>query len=478
MMMKNVILLLILIVIGFTFYSRPSIVYANNNSISIPIATNKIENIDGNANSDEWKDAYKISFPEARLDGQNVTIYLRYESNNRALDIGFIIPGKSPVPFQSASYEGMHFAFDVTDSKNQYLNSDDHLISLYRDKTVQYSIGHKEKGWIANATTATTSETNLPLQEPFSKVYFKITSASDSWSGESKVYFKSEPTLYRFSILEETNVTSRTGHQVHKAVNFPLSSKLTNPSTWTDIKFANQLGNNTSNEKSPLAPEVILYNPKIDGLKVTMDGKAIPASGVNITKIHFDWGDGKAEDGNFPLSHSYIEPRSYTITVTAYDNNSLSNSSTESILIPKQENDNPELIITNARVDGPTITISGDATSKSGGQITKYHIDWNDGKTNDVRDFPFVHAYDKPGNYIVSIKVYDSNDLTNTRDLPIEIKQSTLLPSETSNNDLISRIFEPSIMAAIITTIGGIIGIIITVRSKSTSKRRRKNSSN
>jgi hypothetical protein len=390
--MMNVIILLILVVIGFTFHLRPSIVYANSDSVSIPLATNEIKNIDGNIDSNEWKDAHKISFSEARLDGQNVTVYLKYESNNTALDIGFIIPGKSPIPFQSASYEGIHFAFDITDSKSQYLNSNDHLISLYRDKTVQYLIGHKEKGWITNATTATTSETNLPLQEPFSKIDFSITSAINSWSGEFKVYFKSEPTLYRFSILEETNVTSRTGHQIHQTINFPQSSKLTNPSTWTDIKF----------EKTP-----------------------------------------------GPLPRSLVDK---TVNETS-----------------SVDETKPELFITNIRAEDLTVTVSGDAISKSGGQIKNYHIDWNDAKTNDLKNFPFVHQYDKPGTYIISIKVEDTNGQTTAWDRSVTL--------QASNIDLISRIFEPSIMAAIITTIGGIIGVIITVRAKSTSKRRRNSSS-
>jgi hypothetical protein len=140
---RYVFLFILMLAILFIYCLSP-IFGDNENPISIPIIHNKI-NLDGNLDSDEWKNGYRATFPESRLNGQNVSVQLKYESNIRVLDGGFIIPGRSAPIYLSNSSEGIHFLFDVMPSANEHLNSDDHDIAFYRDGTVQYSIGDKEK---------------------------------------------------------------------------------------------------------------------------------------------------------------------------------------------------------------------------------------------------------------------------------------------------------------------------------------------
>jgi PKD repeat protein len=86
-----------------------------------------------------------------------------------------------------------------------------------------------------------------------------------------------------------------------------------------------------------IPPDIILNEPKTEGLKTTISGEVISAK--NITRIAIDWGDGTSQNGTFPLfnmSHTYSKPDLYTITITTYDderNLSASKSMQDTVLL-------------------------------------------------------------------------------------------------------------------------------------------------
>ena len=85
-------------------------------------------------------------------------------------------------------------------------------------------------------------------------------------------------------------------------------------------------------------PSLTLYNPKITGLNVSIDGIANPGwSVVTLTRIHCNWGDGIEEDIHFPASHVYEKPGTYVITVTAYQSDGLTDKETVEVTVPLPE---------------------------------------------------------------------------------------------------------------------------------------------
>jgi PKD repeat protein len=56
-----------------------------------------------------------------------------------------------------------------------------------------------------------------------------------------------------------------------------------------------------------------------------------------VIAIEWDWGDGTVETSWFPASHQYTEPNTYTVTVTAIDdqNNRVSQSVIAEVFAPK-----------------------------------------------------------------------------------------------------------------------------------------------
>jgi len=123
------------------------------------------------------------------------------------------------------------------------------------------------------------------------------------------------------------------------------------------------------------------------GLKVTVTGQAVPRSGGGggqITKIHFDWGDGNSADtSSLPASHNYINPGKYNITITAYDSNGLSTTKTMPVVIKEIAGPPPllsppnRLPVANAGTDqtvnaDDTVTLDGTKSTDSDGIIRSY----------------------------------------------------------------------------------------------------------
>jgi thiol-disulfide isomerase/thioredoxin len=71
-------------------------------------------------------------------------------------------------------------------------------------------------------------------------------------------------------------------------------------------------------------PELTLFTPVIEGLKVTINGVTMPGTqGRTVSRIYWDWGDGSSEDHYFPASHTYKTGGLYTVKVTSYQSNGL-----------------------------------------------------------------------------------------------------------------------------------------------------------
>ena len=86
--------------------------------------------------------------------------------------------------------------------------------------------------------------------------------------------------------------------------------------------------------KSSLPPKITLGEPFINGLNVTLNGVTLPGMhGAAVSRIHWDWGDGTSGDNWFPASHTYDRIGSYIVTVTSYQSDGLSLTSTKAFTL-------------------------------------------------------------------------------------------------------------------------------------------------
>lgn len=89
------------------------------------------------------------------------------------------------------------------------------------------------------------------------------------------------------------------------------------------------LGDPTIGPRIPMvkAPNLSLFSPEIDGFTVTINGVTLPGNPhATVVRINWNWGDGYLEDHWFPTSHTYSQSGIYTVNVTSYQSDGLSES--------------------------------------------------------------------------------------------------------------------------------------------------------
>src|SRR5512136_2044699 len=87
-----------------------------------------------------------------------------------------------------------------------------------------------------------------------------------------------------------------------------------------------------------LPPRVFLTKTETDQYTSTVYGIALPGTiNETITTVQWDWGDNSTpEYHEFPFSHAYSSPGSYTLSVTAVQSDGQTATQTETISIVRQ----------------------------------------------------------------------------------------------------------------------------------------------
>jgi hypothetical protein len=222
------IFILIVLIIGPLQFSVP-VFGTDRSQINIPTLEEKIL-FDGNVEENRWSNSYRVSFPEAGFEGQNVTVYLHYEPNEKALIGAFVIPDDSPAD-NKREFDAIRFIFDVSASTQSVV----HDIALYRYGEIIYRIENEMK--------SKSNVSPLNLQPPFERIEFKTNSDANRWTGQFRIYFSTEPTIYKFVIQQQNDWTGKQGNvSLYPSPDINLAD----PSTWGNILFRSEVSEVTS----------------------------------------------------------------------------------------------------------------------------------------------------------------------------------------------------------------------------------------
>ncbi|MBP1929942.1 hypothetical protein J2741_002538 [Methanolinea mesophila] len=205
-------------------------------------------------------------------------------------------------------------------------------------------------------------------------------------------------------------------------------------------------------------PYLVLGVPVVDNLTCTMYGVAAPGSGnVTIENIRWDWGDSQTpEYHGFPYSHFYSGAGVYTLTITALQSDGQETARNVTVTIaqpvvpattpvatvsgtatvtPTQTTEGPGpgipvsppvLTLLEPVVDGMNVTVNGNLNPGSPGTvITIVNVDWNDGNTTTSPDLPVTYRYSTPGTYTIAITGTQSDGLSTTKRITLEIRNQT-----------------------------------------------------
>ncbi|MDD1708708.1 MAG: diadenylate cyclase [Methanoregulaceae archaeon] len=195
-------------------------------------------------------------------------------------------------------------------------------------------------------------------------------------------------------------------------------------------------------------PRIVLIRTEADGLNSTVFGTAIPGSlNTTITKIQWDWGDNSTlEHHEFPHSHTYDSPGTYTIAVTASQSDGLTVTQQETVAItrpvlpvitigtnpipfqspgPAALPGAPVLTLLEPVIDRMNVTLNGNLNPGSPGvTITSVRVDWDDGNVTTVTDLPATYRYHSAGIFTVNITGTQSDGQSITKGITVDIRSS------------------------------------------------------
>ncbi len=163
-------------------------------------------------------------------------------------------------------------------------------------------------------------------------------------------------------------------------------------------------------------------------LNISFSGFGADADGT-ITNYHWEFGDGATSTEQNPI-HTYIQPGTYTVTLTVIDNDNATGTDTISITVLK--NNKPTVAITASTVRGDAplaVYFIGQATD-SDGTITNYSWDFGDGNTSTKQNLLYV--FNRNGTYPVVLTVTDDNGATNSSAAVITVTQPSASETNTS----------------------------------------------
>jgi DNA integrity scanning protein DisA with diadenylate cyclase activity len=202
------------------------------------------------------------------------------------------------------------------------------------------------------------------------------------------------------------------------------------------------------------SPRLVLNRTDTGNLAVTVYGAALPGSvNTSITSIRWDWGDnGTVEYHEFPYSHTYSIPGTYTFSVTAFQSDGQTTTHTETVIFaalpvipgpveiintsvpggvagPGPVTGPPVLTLLEPVVDGLNVTLNGNLNpGYPAATIKSVIVNWDDGNLAEYKDLPAMHQYSSTGIYTVNITGNQSDGQLITKSLTVDVKPGNQVP--------------------------------------------------
>ncbi len=195
-------------------------------------------------------------------------------------------------------------------------------------------------------------------------------------------------------------------------------------------------------------PYLVPGIPEITNLTCIMYGTVVPGSDiVTIEDVMWDWGDNTTpEYHEFPALHTYSTPGNYTISMTALQSDGQNVTVTETISLkapvipgtlpptpkattpagpsgPGMMASPPVLTLLEPVTDGLNVTLNGNLNPGTpGSSVTSVDVNWDDGSVSNYPDLPATHQYSDPGIFTISITGNQSDGLSVTKRITLDLK--------------------------------------------------------
>jgi len=165
-----------------------------------------------------------------------------------------------------------------------------------------------------------------------------------------------------------------------------------------------------------------IYSPEnpVVGETITFDASSSydPNDG-EVVAYNWDFGDGSTAEGQV-ITHSYVQPGEYTVTLTVTDNDGLTGFTHKIVSVKFQPIASFTYFPENPRVNEQITFDASDSYDPDGYEIVAYTWDFGDGNTADGQ--VITHSYTQPKDYTVTLIVTDNDGLTGSKQQNIVMK--------------------------------------------------------
>lgn len=191
-------------------------------------------------------------------------------------------------------------------------------------------------------------------------------------------------------------------------------------------------GNTRPTKEAPVAKFTFtLSNNQLAPSELSADASGSSDPDGTISKYDWDFGDGSAGQG-VTVKHIYSQPGTYTLSLTVTDNDGLTKTLVENIVIGKQvtaPEASFEYILTSTTVPA-TVGVDGQNSTDPDGTIQAYAWDFGNGKT--ASGPTASYTYQTAGRYTITLTVTDNDGLTHSTARQINLKEAPA-PAPTPN---------------------------------------------
>src|SRR5205823_5894341 len=157
------------------------------------------------------------------------------------------------------------------------------------------------------------------------------------------------------------------------------------------------------------APTAVLSVAPATGiapLDVSASTAASTAASGTIASSSIDFGDGSPATAGPNAAHTYIAPRTYTVTATVKDQHGMSANTTQTVTVVNQPPLAALSVTPSSGIAPVSVTATTATSSDPDGSIASSIIDFGDGTA--VSGPSATHTYSTPGTYTVTATVYDN----------------------------------------------------------------------
>jgi len=195
-------------------------------------------------------------------------------------------------------------------------------------------------------------------------------------------------------------------------------------------------------------PLLLINGTDVQDFTSTVYGTVTPGFlDATITTVRWNWGDnGTLEYHEFPYSHNYRNPGTYTLSITAFQSDgqqatALTNISIVAPAFPGIPNgtipgslptqppgsgspgDAPVLTLLEPVIDRLNVTLNGNLNAGSPSvTIESVIIDWNNGNLSEYSDLPATYRYSEAGTFTINITGKQSDGQSTSKRITVDLK--------------------------------------------------------